>query len=323
MRTEEDFDHFCQTELRGVLEDIEGRRRRLWARFRTGAAVLAALLISAIALWRAMRTPAPLLAVALAALLAGAVWWALVSSFTKQFKHRVISAIAHYLDPSLAYDPDLCISEQDFKESKLFPHAVDRYTGEDYVAGRIGETAIRFSEVHAEYKTTHTDAKGNTSTSWHTIFKGLFIIADFNKEFRSVTLVLPDVAEKLFGWLGQAFQEWTDVFRGRELVKLEDPEFEREFVVYADDQVEARYILTPALMERLLEFKRETGRQVYFSFVRSNVYVATTTGKDLFEPRLAAPLSDPAVLHEYLRQLQLGVGVVEELDLNTRIWTKT
>lgn len=322
MRSEEDFERFYQAELLGVLRDLEERRQTLWARFKVGAWVLIALLIMALAVWGAGGTPVLLLVVAVAALVAAAVWWTLASDFTKQFKRPVIGAIARFLDPSLVYEPERCVPEQDFVDSKLFPHTVDRYAGEDYVAGRVGGTAIRFSEVHAQYKTTHTDNKGRTQTTWHTIFRGLFIVADFNKEFRGVTLVLPDVAEKAFGWLGQVIQGWTDVFRGLELVKLEDPEFEREFVVYADDQVGARYILTPALMQRLLEFKREAGRQVFFSFARSNVYAAVTTGTDLFEPRLTAPLSDPAVVRRYLRQLHLGVGVVEDLDLNTRIWTK-
>lgn len=51
-------------------------------------------------------------------------------------------------------------------------------------------------------------------------------------------------------------------------VKLEDPVFEREWEVYATDQIEARYILTPALMERMLEIKRRFGgKSIEFSFL--------------------------------------------------------
>ena len=147
-------------------------------------------------------------------------------------------------------------------------------------------------------------------------------IADFNKHFRGVTVVLPDVAERTLGWVGQKLQDAFDVLRRGELVKLEDPEFEREFVVYGDDQVEARYILTPALMQRLLEFKRKAGRRVHFSFALSSVYIAIETRKDMFEPRMFRSFLHQDAVLEHLRDLQFATGVVKDLDLNTRIWSK-
>ncbi|MEM6796310.1 MAG: DUF3137 domain-containing protein, partial [Acidobacteriota bacterium] len=42
-------------------------------------------------------------------------------------------------------------------------------------------------------------------------------------------------------------------------VRLEDARFEKEFEVVSSDQVEARYLLTPALMERLMEAQSVLG----------------------------------------------------------------
>ena len=69
-----------------------------------------------------------------------------------------------------------------------------------------------------------------------------------------------------------------------ERVQLEDPVFEREWEVYAEDQVEARYLLTPALMERMLEIKRRFfGQRIEFSFFNNRVMIAVHTGQDMFE----------------------------------------
>jgi hypothetical protein len=321
-KTETDFDRFYRDELRPALEEFEERRSAVWRRL--WSAVLLVGPIGAVVVGVATGSAGvAAVAGAACALVAGLVAWAVqTGGLRAEFKLRIIGSVARFLDPGLAYSPEGHISERAFKESGLFRQHIDRFDGEDLVSGKVGATAIQFSELHAEYQTTHTDSKGHTHTSWHTIFKGLFIVADFNKEFRGVTVVLPDVAEKAFGWLGQVIQDWTDVFRRGELVKLEDPEFEREFVVYADDQVEARYILTPSLMQRLREFKRKVGRQVFFSFARSNVYVAITTQQDMFEPRWTGPVCSPDLVRTYLLQLRLGLGVVDELDLNTRIWSK-
>jgi hypothetical protein len=109
--------------------------------------------------------------------------------------------------------------------------------------------------------------------------------------------------------------------RGK-LVRLEDPVFEKEFCVYGDDQIEARYILTPALMERIVAFKRKWDKKVSLSFIDSKVYLAININKNLFETRVFRPVADYSFMEENLRFLILLTEIVEDLNLNTRIWTK-
>jgi hypothetical protein len=103
-------------------------------------------------------------------------------------------------------------------------------------------------------------------------------------------------------------------------VKLENPEFEKYFVVYGDDQIESRYVLSTSLVQRLLDFRRRTCRDVYFSFVASEVFVAVPYRRNLFEPRVFGKITGFKGIREYFADLQLALGIVEDLDLNTRIW---
>jgi hypothetical protein len=50
-----------------------------------------------------------------------------------------------------------------------------------------------------------------------------------------------------------------------EKVKLESIDFENRFIVYSNDQVEARYILTPSFMERLVKLEKMMGDEISFS----------------------------------------------------------
>ncbi|MDP6943452.1 MAG: DUF3137 domain-containing protein [Myxococcota bacterium] len=246
----------------------------------------------------------------------------MTSDYVLSFKHQVIAAVARYFDEGLRYDPEAGISQSDFLASQLFRHRIDRYSGEDLVRGVVGKTAIEVSEIHAEYKTTTTDSKGRRRTRWHTIFRGLFFIGDFNKHFQGTTLVLPDVAERLLGRFGKMLQDMNPG-RSQDLVRLEDPEFEKHFVVYGDDQVESRYILSPALMQRIVAFKRSTGHQIHLAFRHSNVYVAISATSDMFEPPVFRTLLNRQLVETYRSEMAMAVGIVEELNLNTRIWTKT
>jgi len=322
MKTLHEFTNFFESELRPVLERFEVRRKEIVKKFLVVVAVT--LLIGgtvAISIEAFREVPVLLLFVLFGVIAVVAVtWWFLTRKFVLEFKLGVIGPIVTFCDPSLVYTPRGGVSERRFRESEIFKSRIDRFRGEDHVRGTVGATAIEFSELHAQYKTRTTDSKGRSRTQWHTIFRGLFFVADFNKHFNGTTVVLPDVAERLFGFLGKKLQA-MNLFRG-ELIKLEDPEFEKNFVVYGDDQVEARYILSPALMSRITEFKKKTDRKVHLSFVRSNVFVAISMTRNLFEPKMFRSMVDANVAAEYLQDLQFATGIVEDLNLNTRIWTK-
>ena len=240
--------------------------------------------------------------------------------FVVRYKNEIIGSIVRFIDMSLIYSAEDFIPEQEFIASRLFYPKPDRYGGDDFVSGTIDKTHIAFSEVHAKYKTVTTDSNGKTKEKWVPIFDGMFFKADFNKDFNGAYFVLPDMAEKMFGRAGKIFQSSRN--RYGELVRLEDPEFEKQFVVYGSDQVEARYILSTALMRRLLNFQQRTGKRIYISFVKSSIYLAIPYRKQLFEPNYYSSLLSEDKTTEYFQDLEMVVGIVSDLNLNTRIWSK-
>ena len=134
-------------------------------------------------------------------------------------------------------------------------------------------------------------------------------------------MVLPDTAERTFGRFGRMVQRVVST-RGLELVELEDPDFERAFVTTSSDQVEARYILSPSMMKRILEFRQRTGSGFRLSFADSMLHAAIPLSRDLFEMAASRSLVDDAPIREMVRDLEWLSGIVEEMNLNTRIWTK-
>ena len=241
-------------------------------------------------------------------------------TYYNEFKEQVIRQIISFIDESLSYNPSSRITQSEFEECGIYRTHIDRYRGDDYVEGVIDKTQIKFSEIHAEYKTETRDSKGRRRTHWHTIFKGLLFSVDFNKDFNVKTYVLTDTAEKMFGFLGTKLQSMNKS-RG-ELVKLESPDFEKAFAVYSDNQIEARYILSPSFMERILAFKNYTKKKIQLSFISSRMYLAVPYSKNLFEPRLFGDIVNFNHIKDYHNDLSLVLDLVNSLNLNTRIWTK-
>ena len=239
-----------------------------------------------------------------------------IGNYKKSFKVGIIEQIVRAIDPHLSYNSSKAVDKAHFKHSELFKNSWNEYKGDDYVQGMVGETSLEFSELHVQH--VSTDSEGRRSAS--TVFRGLFLVADFNKSFKGKTVVLPDTAEKFLGSIGSMLQSWN-ITRG-ELIKMEDVAFEKEFVVYGDDQIEARYILSTSLMERILAYKKKSNRPIRFSFIGNKVHVAISYKKSLFEPRLFRSLLSFKPIQEYFEDLSLAIDLVEDLNLNTRIWTK-
>ena len=238
-----------------------------------------------------------------------------VSGYASLFKDQVIEKLVEFVDDNLTYKKLGFISEYEYKESALFPQKTDRYSGDDLVVGKVDGVKLRFSELHSQIK-----KKGNKGKEyWETIFRGLFFVADFNKYFHGKTLVLPDNSEKFFGSFSHFFQSFSS--RG-ELIKLDNPEFEKEFMVYSDDQIEARYILSHSLMNSILEYKKLVQKKISISFVGSNIYIAIGFKKRLFEPKIYKKVTNFDEVRFYFEVLNLTTDIIKHLNLDRKIWSK-
>jgi hypothetical protein len=237
--------------------------------------------------------------------------------YRSKFKEEVVSKVIKLINPSFIYNPNKHIELSDVSKSKLVSGKANFCKGDDYVCGKLDKTVFEFSELVAQYKWEDTDDDGKKITRSEDLFNGVFFLADFNKHISGETFVVPDRAEKMLGKIGQAFQ----TSRKGELVKLENPEFEKLFAVFSTDQVEARYILSPAMMEAMVKIRRKINHNFYFSFIGERVYCGIDIRKPLFEPRIFKPVSfdDVVFMHSLFELIQV---IITEMNLNRRIWTK-
>lgn len=239
------------------------------------------------------------------------------SYYRSRYKQDVFTRVTAELAPGMSYFPGNYIAESYFTGCGLSTSRIDRYSGQDYFEGHVGGTHLIFSEIHAEREESRTDSKGNRETYWVTVFKGIFFMADFPKHFQGQVIIEPDVAEANFGWLGRKLQGMSS-----NLVRLENPEFEKAFKVRATDQVEARYVLTPSFQDRLLELRKFWGGKIRMSLLRSNLYLAIPNQENWFECSSKVRAGDRAQIECFASQLIAVLNVVNQLDLNTRLWTK-
>lgn len=240
------------------------------------------------------------------------------NEYRTQFKKEVVGKIVKCINPTYTYGADQHISESFYNRSHIFSHktAPDSFSGNDLVTGLIGKTPFQFSEIESQEEEVYYNSNGDRKTKSVTIFKGIFFVAEFHKNLKQETIVVPE--KENINILGKEKKKHP-IFG--DLVKLENPEFEKIFSVYSNNQNEARYILTPTMMEAMVSVYKNYNRKIYFSFIGENVYFSMPMSKDMFEPTIWKALKYKDI-EEMFILFNLNAIIINEMDLNTRIWSK-
>ena len=219
-------------------------------------------------------------------------------SFTFKFKRKVIRSIVESC--GLTYHPGGFV-ENDYLYM-IYDFDIDKYSGNDLIFGQIEGVRVKFSDVEAI--SIKEDLHGNETH--RVLFAGLLFVADFPKRLKGVTQICSGMDD---------FKDY-----GGKRARMDDAEFERYFRVYATDQIEARYALTPSLMENLKLLKMRFHRPINIVLTGDKICMAIRTGRDNFEPDLRRPLVGKGANRFYKDEIGGFLRIVEELRLNLKIW---
>lgn len=105
-----------------------------------------------------------------------------------------------------------------------------------------------------------------------------------------------------------------------ENVALEDPEFNKMFHVFTQNQVEARYILTTAFMERIKHLKDTfKTNHIRASFLDDSVLIAMDSSREWFKlGDLRKPVDDVGEFQEFFEEFVAVLSLVELLHLDSK-----
>ena len=104
-------------------------------------------------------------------------------------------------------------------------------------------------------------------------------------------------------------------------MKLEDLKFNNCFVSYSSNQVEGRYLVTPAFMERFLNLKTAFGtNKIKCSFYDDKLMIAIETKRDLFEiGDLHKSLNNPESINNLYNELSSIYRMIDYFKLDEKI----
>lgn len=232
----------------------------------------------------------------------------LTENFSYSSKYSLFGKIIAAYE-GFKYYPLSGIDLEVINSSNLFKN-YNEYKSEDYIQGIYKNVDIQLSKIdlsNISYTEVFQNGKYEVIKNEKSIFNGLFIICSINKKFSSTTYVLPDAWIKLLNSLPSYFAR----------VILEDPEFEKIFDVYGNNQIEARYLLTPSFIERLKTIAREYSIRCVFR--DQKLYLAVELDHEFLPSlKLTEEITKARIKQIYI-QLNLIFKIIEDLKLNMNI----
>ena len=228
-------------------------------------------------------------------------------------REGLIRRVVEFWGPEFEYHPWRGVDERELEACRLIPESYDRLHSCDTVVGKYHATTFRFSELRLFEKVKDQADR--------LLWSGIYLVADFNKSFEGRIFVLPDRTERLLGSLfGRALQSLPFRKAGK-LIHLESPRFERHFKVYGEDDHEARYVLSPGLMKRIVDFKEEMDVEIRMAFIDDRVHVVMPVAADFFRAASIDQVT-PELMRCWADEIHYVTSILDELNLNTRIWSK-
>jgi len=237
----------------------------------------------------------------------GSALYAPIKNYSAQYKETFVETELKNSFDNLIYQPFEGISKDIISNTGMMKMG-NVYDSNDYIEADYNGVHFKQADVSIAQQTRN----GKT-----TLFKGRWMIFDFNKEFKTNM----QVVHKSFP---NSANPNNIIFNRPDLryetVKVENENFNNAFVIRSQNELNTYYILTPHLMEKMLQVSSEIGRRMMFCFINNQLYVAIYTGTDSFENSAYHKLDPQKEKEGIIKDIALITSFVDELNLDRKIF---
>lgn len=292
------FSAFYDAEILPALEVQETARLEVIAKIKKAVPIIAGITIAALAV--AIYFRAPFLAYAIITSMGVTVGFGGAQYMMREVKSgtkdNIVGGVCRFLGWTFTETIEEPANFEFFTYMDLVTRNYTRSSFEDMMSGEAHGAAFQFYESHLEKK----EGSGK-NRKWVTKFRGQLLALQFDQDFLGKTVVLRDSG--IFNR-----KKRGDMKR----VGLVDPVFEKIFEAYGTDQVEARYLLTPTFMQRLVDLENSVdGKNIRFAFIGGQLLIAIETANRYEPGSMFKPLIETARTQNILNEIGAIYDVID------------
>lgn len=229
------------------------------------------------------------------------------NKFRTAFKEYFVLNYLKTIFTDLIYKPEYGLDESIIENTNMVDMG-DRYSSEDYMSGKYKGINVVQADVHIEE--IDNDDEGSSS---FTLFKGRWMIFEFNKTFKS-NLQIYQKGIRSYNLNNSLSKKYYNK------VSLEDQEFNNIFTVYAQNEHEAFYILTPHFMERMKNISSIVRGSLLFCFIDNKLHVGLYDNNDSFEWNIFKKLDESNLKNTIISDIKAITDFVDELNLDNTLF---
>ncbi|MWV27785.1 DUF3137 domain-containing protein [Aurantiacibacter rhizosphaerae] len=229
-----------------------------------------------------------------------------VTNAVRAVKIGINEAIADALDLQYRHDCEPDAAFELAKSCKLLPK-YDRAHFEDHWSGQLGDIAITVHEAKLE------ERRGSGKNKrWVTVFRGLVMSVGYSRRFYGTTLLVRNNAYKHF--FGTKKDSIKVIGKQLDYAEMTHPDFEDKFDIYTSDQTEARHLIDPLYVERLIAVEDSyQGEDVATIFHDGSLVVTLKTG-NMFESGHIDARNDRRRMETTINQFRRIADLARELN---------
>ena len=202
--------------------------------------------------------------------------------------------------PNLRWVPDKYYSSEYYKKTKIIPYFSSLFF-DDCFEGEYKGVKFAIEELCAMVE---------ESKNSRIVFSGIIIRFKINKKFKGHTIIRPDKSA------------CSSLSKQLHHTEMEDVVFEKKYDVYTNDDVEARYLITPTLMERLNNIKLKfNADKIYVSFYCGEFLLGLDVrAKNFFDyGSLSDSMTDPNPFIKMTEEIILLLKLIDYFKLDQNI----
>lgn len=223
------------------------------------------------------------------------VWQIFKKAFEKKIKKEIMQKICQCCG-QLDYTTNL---KEPLNIAHLAPN-FKRSITDDIFYGKYKNVNYAIIEVELHQRIRDIDI---------CLFDGVIIKFDFNKSFKGNTVILPKAKLPVAP------------VSSLKLSAFEDVNFNKKYDVFTDDEVEARYLISPSFMEKLNNVKMSFhSDKISCSFYENHLLVGIHTKKDLFSlGSLVRPVNDEKQFFQMFEEILSIIQLIDHFKLDQKI----
>ena len=230
--------------------------------------------------------------------------------FKSKYKETFVQSSLEGIFDNLNYQPYGGISRDIIKNTQMMQMG-NKYHSNDYIEADYNGVHFIQSDVCIQEETHDSDNHSHTET----YFRGRWMIFDFNKTFKANLQVVQNgfkhaKRKRFFGKEEEKYKK----------VEMEDITFNKEFKIFAQNEHDAFYILTPQMMERIRNVANNIDGYLILCFIDNTLHVGIHTNRDSFEPSMMKELDPEVEKQKIINDINLITTFVNELSLDTKLF---